>query len=653
MSAKISFLKEARDLLDAGLCVLPAAQTKAPGVPSWKQYQTQLPVADELDEWFSARSVHGFGIICGAISGGLEVVDVDAKNDPAGTLNERVKAAVQRFTPGLWERLVIERTPSGGLHLFYRITAPSGNTKLAHRPDAKGKPAVLVETRGEGGFIVCTPSPGYVLKQGNLSAVPELSDDDHETLFAALRSLDEMPEKPAEPASTYRENSPGLTPLDDYNARGDVLELLRAHGWHIGTEHADGSRSLRRPGKERGISATWNHKGRRTLCVFSSSTEFQTSPTTYSPAAVFAVLVCGGDFKQAAAELRRLGYGSKLAEAPLSTPQAQGSERITGSKVDPASKWPKPVSAFDLCETPPTTPDVLIDGVLYRGGTMLISGPSKSHKTYTMLDLACALAEGRPWLGFETVQCPVLYVNLELQDFATQSRIAQICTAAGKIPPRDLHLWNLRGHEVSLAALTAHLPAMIQQIGAGFVVIDPHYKVSSVSDMEENSNDSQGKLLAALEGLCGLNGAALAVCHHFAKGDASAKTAIDRASGGGVFARWGDVMMTFTPHEEDEAMAVEMSLRNFAPVSPFVVRWDHPRWARDAELDPSKLRKRGRGEVHTADKALSALGDGLLTWSQWLNAAGMSESTFRRKLGALIEANKVEQVGQCYRRKAA
>jgi len=60
-------------------------------------------------------------------------------------------------------------------------------------------------------------------------------------------------------------------------------------------------------------------------------------------------------------------------------------------------------------------------------------------------------------------------------------------------------------------------------------------------------------LVAALETLCGLNGTALHISHHFAKGDGSMKNAIDRASGGGVFARWGDVMLTFTPHEEDEA----------------------------------------------------------------------------------------------------
>ena len=330
--------------------------------------------------------------------------------------------------------------------------------------------------------------------------------------------------------------------------------------------------------------------------------------------------------------------------------ESAGGARSDSEATRPRIIWPEPVAASALCDAPPPTPDVLIAGVLYRGGTMLVSGPSKSHKTYTMLDAAAAIADGRLWLDFKTTKTPVIYVNLELQNFAVAKRLDQISRATGTKPPAELHTWNLRGHHVSLVELTARLPEKIKSLGAGFVVVDPHYKVSAVSGMEENSNDSQGKLLAALEGLCGLNGAALAVCHHFAKGDASVKTAIDRASGGGVFARWGDVMLTFTPHEEADAMAVEMALRNFAPVDPFVVRWEHPLWVRDDQLDPAKLhRNRGGATViHTATKLLEALGSKSLTSSEWQKASGMTESTFLRRKKELEHSGKIERNGPCF-----
>lgn len=316
--------------------------------------------------------------------------------------------------------------------------------------------------------------------------------------------------------------------------------------------------------------------------------------------------------------------------------------------------WPKPVSAAALCAAPPPIPPCLIDGIMYMGGTMLLSGPSKSHKTYSALDAAIAIANGTPWLGHRTTQAPVLYLNLELQDFATASRIAAICSARGEKPPENLFPVNLRGHRVTLAQLTAQLPPLIKEFGAKAVAIDPHYKISSVSDMEENSNDAQGKLLNAMESITTMGGSSLILTHHFAKGDASTKNAIDRASGGGVFARWGDVMLTFTPHEEDDAMTVEMSLRNFAPVAPFVVRWIHPRWVRDDDLDPDKLKtSRGPKEKHTAKHALAALGGGLMTYAQWEKSSRMSPTTFKRKRQELLDDGLVEQVGACYRKKEA
>lgn len=340
---------------------------------------------------------------------------------------------------------------------------------------------------------------------------------------------------------------------------------------------------------------------------------------------------------------------------------AQSAEELTavarkmlegGSRSGAQFDWVT-VTAAELQANPPEIPEVLVEGVLYRGGTMMLCGPSKSHKTYTLLDLALAVAEGSGWLGFKTSPVPVLYVNLELQDHAVNKRLVQICSARGLPAPTTLHFCNLRGVIVTAGELARQLPKLIKQLGIGLVILDPHYKVSAASGAEENSNDQQGQLLAEFESMCGKNGAALVVAHHFAKGDSSTKNAIDRASGGGVMARWGDVMMTFTPHQEEEAMTVDMALRNFAPVPQFAVKWEHPRWSRDESLDPAKLKRAsGRTEQHTAEDALKAL-DGPKGFAEWQRASGMSESTFRRKLRDLEDAGKVKKEGMFYVRKAA
>ncbi len=61
-----------------------------------------------------------------------------------------------------------------------------------------------------------------------------------------------------------------------------------------------------------------------------------------------------------------------------------------------------------------------------------------------------------------------------------------------------------------------------------------------------------------------------------------------------------------TRHEEDGAFAVDSTIRNFAPMSSWVMRWQHPIMERDGNLDPSKLKQAGgRPSQHTANDLLA------------------------------------------------
>lgn len=312
-----------------------------------------------------------------------------------------------------------------------------------------------------------------------------------------------------------------------------------------------------------------------------------------------------------------------------------------------AGAWPAPVSAARLCATPPPTPPILIDGALYQGGTMLLAGPSKAAKTWTMLDLGLAVATGTEWLGFKTAKAAVLYLNLEVPEFVAEQRVRALCARRGIEPPDAFHLWNLRGLVVTVDDLEREIPRRIAKDGVGLIIVDPHYKVSATSGAEENSNDSQGALLARLEAMTSAGGAALAIAHHFAKGDAGSKNAIDRASGGGVFARWPDAFIALTPHEEEGAMTLDFVLRAFAPVPPRVVRWEFPAWVADDTLDPTKLKKTGRADAHPRSKALEELRDGMSS-AEWQKALGWNDRTFRRKREELVSSGAVRIASGCY-----
>ena len=68
--------RAAVDAWHAGLCPIPAAVdgTKRPA-GQWKQYQTARPTLEQVHGWF--RDGHpGWGVICGAVSGNLEMLEL-------------------------------------------------------------------------------------------------------------------------------------------------------------------------------------------------------------------------------------------------------------------------------------------------------------------------------------------------------------------------------------------------------------------------------------------------------------------------------------------------------------------------------------------------------------------------------------------------
>jgi hypothetical protein len=313
-------LSAAMRYLEAGLCVLPAiVPEKRPALPRWKQYQRRLPTADELGRWF--RSADGLCLIAGAVSGHLEMIDFDVEADRY----DAWAAEVQRRAPGLLDRLVVERTQSGGRHVVYRCAVPvNGNLKLAQRAieTPGGQPVIihgkqyrprrhgdrwlatltLIETRGEGGLFLCAPSPGYELVQGDLAALPVLTEDQRLTLLDAAWNLNEWTEAIE---TTAPAGIAGDRPGDEFNRRADPRDVLRRHGWTL--VRGGDNEYWRRPGKADGCSATLKDG---VFYVFSSNAAPFEPNRAYAPFAVYALLEHGGDFTAAALALSAQGYGS-------------------------------------------------------------------------------------------------------------------------------------------------------------------------------------------------------------------------------------------------------------------------------------------------------------------------------------------------------
>jgi hypothetical protein len=400
-------LQAALDFYDAGISVVPANNngSKSP-IGSWKQYQVSRAEPEQLGDWFGTGHP-GIGIITGAVSGNLEMLELEGRAIHAGLFDEAKEIAINSGLEELWRLLTTgyaEMTPSGGLHFLYRIADEPvpGNTKIARRPGENDTVEVLVETRGEGGFVVTAPSNGevhpshqpWVLLAGSPNTIPMFSMEEREALHSIFKALDSMPVKESiATALLPKSESTGEKPGDDFNAKAKWSDILI--GWkQIYT--SGGVIYWCRPGKDTGISATTGRNDGDNLFVFTTSTTFE-AEKPYSKFAAFAHLNHSGDFSSAAKALRALGYGAQNSLPSLSQLQELAKPTLTVvpdidsdhvEQVRERSSWyPKPLDLEGEIEQP--EPEFLArnDGhrLFYRGKINALLGESESGKTWVAL----------------------------------------------------------------------------------------------------------------------------------------------------------------------------------------------------------------------------------------------------------------------------
>ncbi len=203
---------------------------------------------------------------------------------------------------------------------------------------------------------------------------------------------------------------------------------------------------------------------------------------------------------------------------------------------------PDPDGLADVWDDLPKLSPPLIDGVLRQGHKLLLAGPAKAGKSYALIELCIAIAEGRPWMGFSCAQGRVLYVNLELDRASCLHRFRDVYEALGW-PVQNLHnldVWNLRGRSTPMDKLAPKLIRRALKKNYIAVVIDPIYKVITG---DENSADQMAKFCNQFDLVCTELGCAVIYCHHHSKGAQGHKQSMDRASGSGVFARDPDALL--------------------------------------------------------------------------------------------------------------
>lgn len=239
---------------------------------------------------------------------------------------------------------------------------------------------------------------------------------------------------------------------------------------------------------------------------------------------------------------------------------------------------PEPESMASIWDNLPDLSPPLIHGVLRQGHKMLMAGPSKAGKSFALIELCCALAEGRKWMGWDCAQGKIMYVNLELDRASCLHRFKDVYQALGWEPSSlaNIDIWNLRGKSVPMDKLAPKLIRRAAKKNYIAIIIDPIYKVITG---DENSAEQMANFCNQFDRVCTELGAAVIYCHHHSKGGQGNKKSMDRASGSGVFARDPDALMDLIELDLTESLLKQEENKAVAHVckdwlNKHVENWD-------------------------------------------------------------------------------
>jgi hypothetical protein len=340
-----NLIEAARQLYATGIVVLPALKAQKRPVGAWKKWTKTAPSFDEV--FRPGLKFDAICVVCGAVSGGLEILDFDQK---AAKFDEWSKLV------GDVSKFAVETTQSGGKHLAFRSDCCAGNQKLA--TNASG---VTVETRGEGGICLIAPTDGYKLVGGDWLNVPTLDASERDRLLNAARSLNEST------ASRPTDGENRTKRAEAQIVRGDVAaettadflrenlqlirDALRRKGWEL-LRVENEYEYWKRPGQEKPDrpGGSLNVETGNFHCFTSNAPPLATDGN-YTPLQLVAALEHGGDVSAASRAYSRYKPSTRISRIdcfnPFDVPEdgvrldaRNSAEGRTGENYGGAT-WPK------------------------------------------------------------------------------------------------------------------------------------------------------------------------------------------------------------------------------------------------------------------------------------------------------------------------
>lgn len=164
------------------------------------------------------------------------------------------------------------------------------------------------------------------------------------------------------------------------------------------------------------------------------------------------------------------------------------------------------LSGDDLLALP--RPKWRVKGLFPQHGTAVIYGASRAGKTFTILDIALAIALEEEWFGWKTVRCDILYLGLE-STWGLQGRLKAWSIDTGKALPENLRFliesFDL-GNKKHVKEISAIAPKN------GVLIIDTLNRASPGAD--ENSSRDMSAIIKSVDDISrAMNGLVILISH--------------------------------------------------------------------------------------------------------------------------------------------
>jgi hypothetical protein len=356
---------EIQKYLNHGFNVIPVNQDKTPAC-DWKHFK------NNKIENLKLFTTDCIGIVCGKISDSLEVLDFDnhngtAKENLSNFLNhDLIKPIYEKY------KLPVVKTQSGGFHIYYRCDKIEGNQKLA-MVKLNGKPDAIIETRGEGGYILAPPSKGYEFIRNSFEDLQFITEQERQLIIEFAKTFN----KHEKSIKKYKANTDNDKPGNIYDNTPEAIEEAKSALKSIGWEDLGFNNCWRRPGKNKGISATFGNIAPNVFYSFSSNVEYFDFETAYTPFSIVSLIKYNGDFSKFASELAKRYKLNGKAKEPEPSKEDLKAELLKYYN-DPDINIEKPPMVIGIRTQNNIAP------IMTLGNLSVLKGAAKSKKTYLM-----------------------------------------------------------------------------------------------------------------------------------------------------------------------------------------------------------------------------------------------------------------------------